>query len=266
MINRFYIFFIVTILLFSSCQKVIDVEVNDTEEKLVIEAIYNASDEQVTVKLTKSIDVFGPVEFPTVSGAIIEIAGPNGSTEILEEVQEGVYVLNNYSPIFNSDYKMIVNVEGESYESTTYLPEVVPLDSLTARFEEASLFGGEGYVIFMHFKDPPGSNFYRATRIVNGNELTRLSQQFIFDDTFSEGNVQAVPFFSSRYNIDDTITVNLKSYSEASYDYYIGLFEIVGDGGQSAAPANPPSNWSNNALGHFAAWGYDSKTIVVEED
>ena len=266
-ILKFFSFSILIVIILSSCQKVIDIDVDDADENYVIEAVYNASAERVEVKITKTISVFGPVQFPTVSGAVIEIEDEEGNSEIVPESNEsGIYVLENYSPKFNSDYKISIVVEGNLFEATTFLPEVVELESLSQVFEEASLFGRAGYIVFMNFQDPPGPNFYRAVRYFNGEQLTRLSQQFLFDDSFSEGNFQTVPFFSSRYDPEDTISVEFRSYSEASFKYYSEMFALAGDGGQSAAPANPVSNWSNDALGHFAAWGADTKTIIIEEE
>merc|ERR1711916_295871 len=152
-----------------------------------------------------------------------------------------------------------------SYQTSDMLPSVVAIDSLTQEFQEQSLFGDEGYIVYTNFSDPQTNNYYRANRIVNGDSLTDLGEQFIFDDGFSNGNSQAVPFFSTRHEVGDTIIVQLISYSEHSFDYYDQLFEIAGESGQSAAPANPEYSWTNNALGHFAAYGCDVDTIIIQE-
>lgn len=251
---------------FFSCTKIIDVEVNDSEPRLVIEANYDATNERVKVSLSITKNVFEGGVNPVVTGATVEVSDVNGITTPLIDQGDGTYLLENYVPIFESNYSLSVIVDGEAYQSTTFLPSIVELDSLSQVFTEASLFGKAGYVVFMNFKDPAGlPNFYRAVRNVNGEPLVQLGEQFIFDDTFSEGNTQTVPFFSTRHEVGDSVSVEFRSYSEASYNYYSQLFAIAGDGGQSAAPANPISNWSNNALGHFAAWGSDTKYVIVEE-
>lgn len=261
-----YIGLVLALGAFMSCTKIIDVEVNDSEPKLVIEANYDATSERVQVNLSMTKNVFEGGVNPIVTGASVEISDFNGVSTPLIDQGNGTYLLENYIPIFETNYSISVNVNGEVYQSTTYLPAVVALDSLSQVFTEASLFGEEGYVVFMNFTDPAGTpNFYRAMRNVNGEALNSLGDQFIFDDTFSEGNTQTVPFFGSRHQDGDSISVEFRSYSEASYNYYSQLFALVGDGGQSAAPANPVSNWSNDALGHFAAWGFDLKYIVIEE-
>jgi hypothetical protein len=261
-----YIILALAIGSFFSCTKIIDVEVNDSEPRLVIEANYDATNERVKVSLSITKNVFEGGVNPVVTGATVEVSDVNGITTPLIDQGDGTYLLENYVPIFESNYSLSVIVDGEVYQSTTFLPSIVELDSLSQVFTEASLFGEAGYVVFMNFLDPAGlPNFYRALRNVNGEPLVQLGEQFIFDDTFSEGNTQTVPFFSTRHEVGDSVSVEFRSYSEASYNYYSQLFAIAGDGGQSAAPANPISNWSNNALGHFAAWGSDTKYVIVEE-
>jgi len=262
--NIFY-FPILILLISTSCEKVIDLPVNDVEPKMVIEAKYDAVKEEVLVKLSKSINVFSADEFPNLTGALIEISDANGIATSLIDQEDGFYLLENYSPIYNSEYQIKIQFEGETYEASDMLVPVVALDSLTAELQPESLFSDGGYVVFMNATDPAGPNFYRAIRKVNGEYRRDLDDQFLFDDSFSEGNTQSVPLFSEEYKIDDTIVVELISYSEKSFTYYEELLDIAAGSEVSAAPANPVSNWSQEALGHFSVFGYDTKTIIVKE-
>lgn len=256
----------IVLLLFASfsCEKVIDLEVNDAEPQLVIEANYDAVKEEVKVYITKTKNIFSASDFPVITGAEVEIVDQGNNVSTLVDQGNGEYLLQNYTPIYGSAYTMRVLVEGETYEASDILPTVVPIDSLSQDFQEESLFGEEGYVVFTNFTDPQSENFYRANRIVNGDSLNDLGEQFIFDDGFSNGNSQAVPFFSTRHQVGDSIVVQFISYSKNSFDYYDQLFEIAGESGQSAAPSNPEYSWSNKALGHFATYGYDIDTIVIQ--
>jgi hypothetical protein len=248
----------------TACEKVIPVDVSDVEPMLVIEAVFDAAQERVDVKLSMTKNVFEAGANPVITDAVIEIEDENGSVTSLVNQGDGSYLLLNYSPQYESNYTMRVSRGGEQYEASAFLPAVVQLDSLSQEWVPASLFGPEGYIVFMNFTDPIGPNYYRAVRTVNDTLFDRLSQQFIFDDSFSEGNTQTVPFFSTRHVVGDSVAVEFRSLSEASYRFYSALFDLAGDGGQSAAPANPPSNWSNGAIGHFGAWGSDTKSIVIQ--
>ena len=247
-----------------SCEKVIDLDVNDIEEKLVIEAEYRASDSLVIVQMSKTKDVFSGGGFTFVSGAQIQIFDENGVATPLVDLGDGKYELMGYVPNYNSQYSMKVTYDGEIYESSDFLQSPVDLDTLTTEFQEQSLFGSEGYVVYMNFTDPSGPNYYRAVRFVNGEELTERTDQFFFDDGFSEGNQQSVPFFSDRYVIGDSIAVEFRTYSEKTFTFISELYDIAGDQGQSAAPANPNSTWTNEAIGNFAAYGYDIESVVIQ--
>lgn len=262
---RLFSIFFGCFFLIVSCQKVIDVEVDEADENIIIDASYNANDEVVKVKVTRSVALFSGQDTEGVNGASIEIVSPDGEVYVLNELGDGEYEYTDLIPLYNESYVMKASIEGLDYEATAFLPSVIPLSFLSREFVEESLFGEEGYVVFMNIPDPGGDNFYRATRVVNGEKLTDLSDQFLFDNSFSQGNFQIVPFFGSRYEIGDTISVRLKSYSEEAFTYFDDLFALSSDNGQSAAPANPRTNWNNGALGVFNAFGYDEKTIIIEE-
>lgn len=265
MIKRILIYTLGIFALFS-CQKVIDVEVDEADENIVIDANYDAIAEKISVKINRSVALFSNESAESIENATIEVELNNGDIITLTHEGDGVYVYENLEPEYNTSYIMRVSFDDENFEATAFLPDIVELDSLTQQFEEASLFGEEGYIIFMNLTDPGGDRYYRAIRIVNGEVLADLSDQFLFDNEFTQGNFQTVPFFGSRYQPDDTITVQLRSYSQEASQYYADLIALASDNGQSAAPANPRSNWNNDALGFFNAYGYDEKTKVIEED
>jgi hypothetical protein len=244
---------------------VIDLPVTDAEPKLVIEAKYDAVKEEVFVKISKTINVFSADDFPIITGATVEIIDENGVVTPLVDQADGTYLLENYTPTYNGTYTMNILVDGISYEATDYLPTVVTLDSLTTEFQAQSPFFDAGYLLYVNVSDPAGPNFYRAIRKINGKYRRNISDQFLFDDGFTEGNNQKVPLFSEFYEVGDTIELELLSYSEKSFTYYQELRAIAAGAEASAAPANPTSTWSNECLGHFSTFGYDTKTIVVEE-
>ncbi|PKR81659.1 hypothetical protein CW751_03795 [Brumimicrobium salinarum] len=253
------------IIFFTACQKVVDLPVTDAEPQLVINAKYDAIKEEVWVKLSKSVGVFSTSDFPEITGASITITDVNGTITPLVDQGDGTYLLENYTPIYDSEYQLKVSVEGEVYEASDELQNVVALDSLVPEFQEQSAFFESGYVVFMHIADPAGSNFYRVIRKINGEYRNKSNDQFLFDDSFTDGNEQRVPIFSEFYQVDDTVQVELISYSEKSFTYFDELGAIANGASSSAAPANPTSYWSNDCLGHFSAFGYDTKTIVIEE-
>jgi hypothetical protein len=70
----------------------------------------------------------------------------------------------------------------------------------------------------------------------------------------------------NNVKIGDTIIVELLSIDKAAYDYFNTLKDILSSDRSptSLSPANPNTNVSNGALGYFAAFTIDTKTIVLK--
>lgn len=259
------LFLLSLLVIASSCQKVIDLEVDDTDPKLVIEANYDAIQEEVKVKISKSINVFSIGKFPEVVGADVEITDKNGVTNTLLDQGDGSYLLENYVPTYNSEYSMKVIVEGTTYTAKDSLVPIVSLDSLHTEFQEQSFIFDEGYTLSLHFQDPVGSNYYRVLQTVNGEYLDEAGDRLLFDDGSTDNEYRDVSIFPEVFEPQDTIEIQLISYSNKTYTYYQEFFDAVSGSEYSTAPANPSSTWSPSCLGNFAAYGYDSDTLVVEE-
>jgi hypothetical protein len=86
----------------------------------------------------------------------------------------------------------------------------------------------------------------------------------VIEDRLSEGINIILPIFTSIFKLDDKVEVELISMYKKMYDYFNTLSTIISNGGDSAAPANPLSNWSGGVLGYFGAFSFSKKTIVVK--
>lgn len=262
--KQFFFLFSLLIVI-SSCQKVIDLKMKDTEPKLVIEANYDAVKEKVLVKISYSINVFSADNFPTVVGANVEIIDKNGITSSLIDQGDGSYLLENYLPIYSSEYTMKVAVDGTTYKAKDFLVPIVPLDSLSTTFQEQSFIFDEGYIVSFHFQDPQGPNYYRTMLTVNGEYQKKIGNQLLFDDGLTDNEYHSVPIYWKAFQPKDTVQIQLISYSKQSYNYFQDLFDAVSGSEFSTAPSNPSSTWSPNCLGNFTVYGYGTDSIVVTE-
>lgn len=265
MIKRFFIAFLGLFLIFcASCRKVIDLKVNNTDPKLVIEAKYDAVNEKVSVNISKTISVFSVDTFPIITNAQVEIIDATGYVTPLINVGGGSYVVENYLPFYNSKYKVNVIIDGTVYSSTDSLVNVVPIDTLTQDKLPENPLVEDGFAVYVNFQDPQTPNFYRI-RIKENNEWqTDLTDQYIFDDTYTTGSYTQLPLLPNMYNVGDSVTIRLISYSKKAYDYFYALLSVAGSSTSSPAPANPPQDWTNKALGSFIAYGYDQKQITIQ--
>lgn len=262
------IFAILAIALLNGCSKVIDINLNDTAPKIVIEAELVSGTHDFTVKIKKSSDYFNPSQPVTIGDATVFLKEGTNDTLHLTNDGSGIYTLKNFTATENTSYFLSVTAEGKTYEATDFLPKNVLLESLTASVPENSPFnnssGADSFEIVLHFQDPLADvNFYRIRSSVNGVLRTEGEKLFAIDDHFSAGVYFNLPIFSDSYELNDQVDVELITISQAMFDYFNTLGLLVG-GSASAAPTNPTSNWSGGALGYFGAFSVSKKSILVK--
>lgn len=261
--NLIYCFSILIAL--SSCTKVIDVDLNDADPKFVIEANYTAEDSTVRVQLSLTTSYFDNEPPTTLNNLVVVITDHLGNPQTVPFIGNGYYELTNYVPIFSTDYTMTVQYDGTTYTAASTMNPPVALDTVGYEFFEGFFGLGPGYFAKLRFYDPPGiGNRYIVALSMNHVEATNLTDLFLQDDDYSDGNLVERPLFSdSLFQIGDTIGIEMRSVDKAVYDYFSEILSIAG-GQSSAAPANPKTNWNNKALGYFSAYSNSRAEVVIQ--
>lgn len=252
------------ILLFTSCEDVIDIDLDTIEPQIVIEGIINDLDDRCVISLSKTTDYFEPSIYPPVSNAIVSVTDDNGVLTPFEETEPGVYTAENIRGLENTTYSLDVKSEGENYEAEVTMPEKVFIDSLS--FEPTPIymeFEG-GYVVNCHLKDPVEFRNYYRMKTYKIDDVTEAGKsEYIFNDDFVDGNNLTMQWEDEQFFPQDTIVVELQTLNKSTYYYYFTLFPIVGDGFGSANPANPDTNLNNEALGYFGTFTISRDTIII---
>ena len=86
------VLYILTIFMFSGCQKVINVDLNEAAPRIVIEGLITDRSGPYTVKISKSGSYFNQPVLPPVSGAQVIITDNISSTDTLKETEPGIYI------------------------------------------------------------------------------------------------------------------------------------------------------------------------------
>lgn len=259
----FYIFILGFV--FFSCQKVIDVDLNEANAQVVIEGVFTAEDSTVRVRVSLTSNYFDASTSPTIDNAVVTISDYLGNSTTINSIGNGVYELSNYIPIFNSTYKLNVLYNGVDYEAECDLQSPVALNDITYEYTPG-FFGLEGgYLVYLNFNDPAGIvNNYLIVLSRNGVESTDLTEYFLQDDLFTDGNLLERPLFGNDfYALGDTVGMELRTVDKQVYDYFNEVIGIASGGG-GAAPANPTTNWNNKALGYFSAYGNSRKSVIIQ--
>jgi len=254
------------IILLTSCENVIEIDLDYMTPKLVIEGVISDFDNQCIIKLSKTTDYFNQKPNPAVSGAVITLADNAGTIVKFNEIEPGNYLGESVHAKSHEDYTLSILSEGELYVAEATIPQKVNMDSLTCLYNPVSIFYEVGYVVSCHFSDPAESrNFYRLkTYNINDKSKAKNSKD-LYNDDISNGNKFELIWSYDVFQQNDTVVVELYSLDERTYNYYKTLFPISGGAEMMSlsTPANPNTNISNGALGYFGAYSISRDTIII---
>jgi hypothetical protein len=260
--NIFYL--LILILLFFGCEKVIDVDLNESVPAVVIEGNLSSGPDFAEVKISMTSSYFDTLPSEKVSGAVVTVSTDFGDKYIFSESENGIYHSNDIHYKTGETYRLSVEVNGEKYEASSKLNPQVNIDSVKFYYEDSYSFFEAGYYVNVYLFDPPGiSNYYRIKVSKNGVLQNTIDDFFIFDDRYLDGNSIEINLFNNPFKLNDTVTVQLISLDEGAYEYFKTFQEVVNNNPGSAAPANPNSNLSNGALGYFSVWSSDTRSFII---
>jgi hypothetical protein len=244
-----------------SCEKEISLDLDESEQKIVIEGTLHDSigDNQVLISKTRPFNDNGPIQL--VSNATVQIIDNNGITYNLYETKPGVYSDSLLLGIQNTNYTLVVSVEGEVITASSFMPTKVELDSLVYE-KDPDIFQDDldnpSYQMRSNFTDPIGfGNYYQFKAYVDN---TQEKGFVILNDDLIDGKSTSYPLFRSEFFENDTVTVALLSTAEFNFTYFNGL--VLSQSGD--VPGNPISNFDNpKAVGYFTASTKSTKKIVI---
>jgi hypothetical protein len=259
----------VTLIGFSGCQKVINVDLNEAAPQMVIEGLINDAPSPYTVTISKSGSYFNQPVLVMVSGAQVIINDNTGTTDTLKELISGVYFTKKTRGISGRTYTLKVISGDQEYDGSSTMFSHVNIDSLKLVKNDGQRFdfGGNNKKhtnvdIHCFFRDPEEKNFYRIK--VFRNDTINNENYKLYDDQYTNG--QETELRVANATAGDTFRVELLSLDQATYGYYRTLEDLLHTNPIfGSTPANPNNNLSNGALGYFGACAVSYKIIIVTE-
>lgn len=268
------IFLLVLLSLFTACEEVIEVELDDADPQIVIEGNVSDNVENNLVSITLSSDFYEPSEYEKISGADIIVTEVGAESFVFSEISPGEYSNENLIATEGSEYSIEVNYNDIAYSAKSSLRKQLLIDSLKITEESGRFSDDVIYQIHLYFQDNPGYEDYARIKVyVNGEERGGITT---YDDRLSDGNSIVFNRFQVEQENDedklvpgDLITVELLTIEEATYEYFNTLSNVLAsssEGGMmsGSSPANPTTNWNNDALGYFSAYSSDKQSIRIE--
>jgi hypothetical protein len=244
--------------LFPSCEKVIEIKLDDSSRQIIIEGLIDDRGNAAVVKINRTVS-FSSDTFDFVSGATVIINDDIGNVDTLSEISNGVYLSHSFTGTPGHTYFLKVDLESIEYESTCRMPQRQLIDSIGYVYNRLSdPFTEPGYRAACYFTNQTGSReYFRLRYFINRREM------FGFHLASSGGGLEQFIFGDNEIANGDSLTVYLLSIDKEVHSYFSTLERISTPVSQVFTPYNPTSNISNNALGYFLAYSTDSiKTVV----
>jgi len=247
-------------LTFYSCEKVINVNLNDSDTRLVVEGDITDKAGPYQVKLSKTVNFNESNNMPPVFGALVVITDSTmGYNDTLSEIAGGVYITHGIRGESGHTYKLAINADNKWYYASSTMPPVVPFDSLYN--DQLDIFGLKINQLVPVFTDPINiKNYYRFTVQVNDSLRDNI---VAWDDDLTDGKLNSRPINvgdEDLFHGNDTVIVVMHCIDKGLFDFF-NTFENAN--GNASTPANPTSNISNGAFGRFGAYTVRSRSMIV---
>ncbi len=281
---KHFLFTLAIGLILISCDEVINLDIDDSEEQVVIEGLITNSDLNfIKVSRSRAFYASGPAE--GIEDATVVVTDQNGTEFVFShnpdnvEGFEGVYLAPpGFTGVIDHTYSMSVIAEGVEYNAQEKLLPVTSIDSLTVEYadldpgdEEFEDFGveeGELFEVIFFAQEPQDRVDHYLFKFYRNDSLVKDFPEDIYfsEDEFLGEEIDDLPI-ASYYLENDTVRVEMYSITREAFVFYADLFNLInGDGGMfSPPPANPRNNLSNGALGYFQVSAIDTETIIVKD-
>ena len=256
---------VAVLLCFISCQKVIELELRDTEIKYVIEGIVTNEPGPSKVYVSQSRNFNENNQFERISSAVVSISD-NGVEKVLAETEPGLYETQLIQGEPGHFYQLRVAVNGQTFTASCTMPQPVLMDTL---YVSPGPFGQYKFAT-LYYTDPGGvNNGYRFIQYVNGVKEPTI---FWEDDEFTDGQSVYMQLDVSASEKDDPrniktgdeVMVEMLCLDDPVYQFWYTMRTGGGDGNDnSASPANPITNITGGAMGYFSAHTISRKSVIA---
>ncbi len=242
--------------IFTSCEEVVDIGLNEGEPKLVIDAKITKNIENdssvARVKLSTTVPFFDN-EINLVNDATVTITDENGTVYTIENTSDGLYEYEDFNPQPNTEYTLEVVYNDEIYSATEQLQTVVPLEFVEQRNDGG--FDGESIELKAFFTDPANEeNYYFFEGLSSKGNVYDA-----FDDEFFDGNLIFGFYVVDDLETGDEVTFFLHGADEQFYNFMFILLQQGSDssgGPFETQPATVRGNLINETTPDNFPLGY----------
>ncbi len=273
----------VALLFATACTERVDIELDSTYQRLVVEGAVTTDSVRHHVQLSITSDYFSNKPSPRVQNALVELTFEEETIQLIENGAIPGWYETSYAfrGVPGTTYvldisQLDVNQDGEEeiYHASSTMPGGSELESIELRYYKTPVLSG--YSVFMYAYNPVDQRDWFGFKLIKNNDvltdsLTKYS--ILSDDLFDTGYFPGMPvgFLSDdnpreAVHAGDTVTLEMDCIEEAYYNFVTeAQLEIAGNYPLfSGPPANVISNIDNGAQGIFAAYSIQRISVIVD--
>lgn len=278
---------LVTVFALTSCEDVVQVDVEDGKIQLAVDAFINNKNEAQVIRLNQTKQFFeNTTQSPFNADSVYVTDNLNNKYIFESPLLDGDYVWDDSVMVVNGrTYQLTIKSGGLTYTSTTATQNAPAVDSLNWEYVPKGLGQDNGgYAVELVARDFIGQpNYYWIRFLKNGKYDTRLEGLNVsVDGSFSEtsqgdGELFIAPISTfTAYNIDDSVgvgdiaTYEIWGVTPETFSFWQEVSnQVIQGGGIGALFATPTANVRTNIISPSAggveneAVGWFSVSVVT---
>ncbi len=244
---------LLTVTLVVACQDVIEVDLEEGEKRLVVEAnlikqIGQDTHTTQTIKLSLTDGFYEQGPPPPAQGAEVWVIDEQGDTTRFRESSPGIYTTESLSLADSTVLNLEINYDGERYSATDRIRPVPYMDTIFVRREKTAFDEDTVWAIIGAFSDPAEYDNYYLWEVVHLDKDTVVFFNPGEDRYWNGGVVDEVRlnFFFEPVE-GSLIRVYQHAISKEAFAYYTYLFELINQhpGPFDVPPAPAKGNIAN---------------------
>ena len=261
--NRLTVIYGVLIALIARCTADYpDAAFADYEEKVVIEGVLTTNENVNTVKVSQLAPINADTSFMPILNAQVWLTDEASNKVDFSHVENGSYKAMGFKVEVWENYTLHVVVQGTEYVAYSKVLPGATIDSViyVPAIEEGK------YQVKLYAQKPfqDTINFYHLNFTKNKQPADNVNSTLVFED-YAIGELDGITF-PELYEIGDTVLVECFSIEERVY-HYLKFIEQILNGNYYSTNAlenNPPTQFTNGALGYFQASDYTVGSVVIK--
>lgn len=242
------IFYAITFLVFTAiaCEKDVKLDLKNDHD-LIVDGLITDSLGYNYIKLYSLQDYYSNAAPDSISGALVTVTDNWGNGSVFSEKlnTHGYYCNNEFQGVVGEIYKLQIQYNGKTYESSAKLPPT--LRKIDIKFEAKRKL-----LIIRDSTTKEDTNYYRLCLFVNNSLLDSL-QWLLLIAGQNSSKAMVYDVFLTQCHESDTIKVEEQSLTQEAYLYYTNLktYMQYQEEPFQVPPVFPTGNISNGGLGMF---------------